>query len=167
MILNLRDAAQTRWLGGQLGRALQYTGSVPCVIALDGDLGTGKTTFVSGVLAAMGIPGPVRSPTYTLVEPYEAAGRAIYHLDLYRLSGPEDLEGLGIRDLHGPGCILLIEWAERGGQALPPVDLHLKFRYDEETSRFLTVTALSAPGQGLAATLADGLPAPPDDSLKI
>ncbi|MEQ1580255.1 MAG: tRNA (adenosine(37)-N6)-threonylcarbamoyltransferase complex ATPase subunit type 1 TsaE [Steroidobacteraceae bacterium] len=128
-VLTLPTAAATRELGQRLGRALLSVPGVPQVIALNGDLGAGKTTFVSGVLAGFGLAGPARSPTYTLIEPYEAGTRSLYHLDLYRLSGPEDLEALGLRDLHVKDSTLLIEWAERGAGALPPVDLTLAFGY--------------------------------------
>jgi tRNA threonylcarbamoyladenosine biosynthesis protein TsaE len=161
MQLILSSAAATRQLGEQLGRALKSTARVPEVVGLNGDLGTGKTTFVAGVLAGMGVAGPVRSPTYTLIEPYEAGGRAIYHLDLYRLSGPSDLEGLGVRDLHDNDCTLLIEWAERGISALPPLDLLLEFAYLEgesgassETPRQLKVTAHGPVGERLVALMA-------------
>jgi tRNA threonylcarbamoyladenosine biosynthesis protein TsaE len=129
MALTLPTAAATRELGMRLGKALVSLPGVPQVVALNGDLGAGKTTFVSGVLAGFGLAGPARSPTYTLIEPYEAGPRTLYHLDLYRLSGPEDLEALGLRDLYVDDSTLLIEWAERGAGALPPVDLTLAFGY--------------------------------------
>lgn len=129
MTLLLPTADATRELGQRLGRALRSMTGPPQVIALNGELGAGKTTFVAGVLSGMDIHGPVRSPTFTLIEPFESGTRRIYHLDLYRLAGAQDLEALGLRDLHDADHTLLIEWAERGAGGLPPVDLSLQFRY--------------------------------------
>ncbi len=159
MIVSVPTADDMRELGRQLGRELLNAGPVPQVIALNGDLGAGKTTFVAGVLAGMGVTGAVRSPTYTLIEPYEAGGRFVYHLDLYRLTGPQDLEPLGLRDLHANDSTLLIEWAARGGAALPPVDLSLRFTYvdtgvsDGGASREVEVDARSSAGHRLIAAL--------------
>lgn len=118
-----------RRLGAQLGEALLASDAPAQCVALEGDLGAGKTTLVSGALAAAGIPGPVRSPTYTLIEPYEAAGRFIYHLDLYRLADPREIEPLGVRDLLVGGAILLIEWPSRAQGTLPPIDLFIEIAY--------------------------------------
>lgn len=155
------DARAMRELGRALGNALLELRDRPVVIALNGELGAGKTTFVSGVLAAAGFAGPVRSPTYTLIEPYEAQGQTLYHLDLYRLAGAGELEALGIRDLHAPGSALLVEWAERGGAALPSADLTIQFRYMEAASgmdspRCIDVSTATATGRRLGASLAQG-----------
>lgn len=159
-VLTLPTAAATRELGQRVGRALLSMPGVPQVIALNGDLGAGKTTFVSGVLTGFGLAGPARSPTYTLIEPYEAGARSLYHLDLYRLSGPRDLEALGLRDLHVGDSTLLIEWAERGAGALPPVDLTLAFGYaggevtaTGDAPRELAISAHSAVGEALVEQL--------------
>ncbi|MGB5834822.1 MAG: tRNA (adenosine(37)-N6)-threonylcarbamoyltransferase complex ATPase subunit type 1 TsaE [Thiohalocapsa sp.] len=93
------------------------------VVFLHGDLGAGKTTLVRGLLRELGHEGPVRSPTYTLIEPYETAGQLIYHLDLYRLGDPEEVEFLGLRDLLDGEGLLLVEWPERGAGVLPEADL--------------------------------------------
>lgn len=120
----------TRELGGELGRALLTASrEQPIVIYLSGELGAGKTTFVNGVMRALGVTGPIRSPTYTLIEPYELDAIAVYHMDLYRLSDARDLEMLALRDLLRPGAVLLVEWAERGAGALPPADLAVKWVY--------------------------------------
>ena len=85
-------------LGRAIGAAID-SGQDPFIVALEGELGAGKTTLVGGILRAHGITGPVRSPTYTLIEPYETERRQLYHLDLYRLLDPGEVEPLGIRDL--------------------------------------------------------------------
>lgn len=115
----LPDPQATAELGGRIAAALPPS----CRIDLSGELGAGKTTLVRGLLRALGFRGTVRSPTYTLVEPYQVAGHQLYHLDLYRLSDPEELDYLGLRDLLGTTSILLVEWPERAGGALPVADL--------------------------------------------
>jgi tRNA threonylcarbamoyladenosine biosynthesis protein TsaE len=123
------SAEVTRALGAELARALLAISDPPAiVIALNGELGAGKTTFVGGLLAEMGVASPIRSPTYTLIEPYTLRSRALYHLDLYRLADPSELETLALRDLLEPGAILLVEWAERAATLLQP-DLTLRFAY--------------------------------------
>lgn len=111
------------------GRRLAGHLRPPCVIYLQGDLGTGKTTLVRGVLRGLGYTGPVRSPTYTLLEPYELEDMRLYHLDLYRLCGPEELEYLGLRDLLDDRSLLLVEWPERGEGDLPPPGLSIRIGY--------------------------------------
>ncbi|RMD77893.1 MAG: tRNA (adenosine(37)-N6)-threonylcarbamoyltransferase complex ATPase subunit type 1 TsaE, partial [Gammaproteobacteria bacterium] len=98
-------------------------------------LGAGKTTLARAWLAELGHRGAVRSPSYTLLEPYEGEGWRAWHLDLYRLGGPEELELLGVRDLlAGPG-LLLVEWPERGGPAVPPADLEVALSHDGPPGR--------------------------------
>jgi len=95
-----------------------------CVVYLHGDLGAGKTTLVRGALHALGHDGRVKSPTYTLTESYPVpeAARELHHLDLYRLTSPEEVNGLALRDLPSTDWVL-IEWPEKGGEALLPADL--------------------------------------------
>lgn len=122
-----------RSLGAALaGALLQVSGKGPgaaIVVAIQGELGAGKTTLVGGLINALGITGAVRSPTYTLIEPYEAHGRHLYHLDLYRLADPQEVAALGIRDLLLSDAVLLIEWPERGVGALPDADLAIAITY--------------------------------------
>lgn len=115
-------------LGRAIGAALDTT-SEPFIVALEGELGAGKTTLVGGILRAHGITGPVRSPTYTLIEPYETPRRAVYHLDLYRLVHPDEVEPLGIRDLLAGAAVLLIEWPSRAAGAIPAADLGIEIAY--------------------------------------
>ena len=131
--LDLADEAATRALGAALAATLEGGG----VVLLHGDLGAGKTTLARGFLRALGYQGAVRSPTYTLLEPYTVAVGTVYHLDLYRLADPEELDYLGLRDLDEPGAIFLVEWPERGRGALPPADLeaHLEHAGDGRRAR--------------------------------
>jgi len=126
--------ADTEALGAKLAAALKAAraASAPAdsdalvVIYLTGDLGAGKTTLARGFLHAIGITEPIRSPTYTLLETYEATDLTVVHLDLYRLRDPDELEPLGLRDLARPSYVWLIEWAERGAGWLPRPDLEVR-----------------------------------------
>jgi tRNA threonylcarbamoyladenosine biosynthesis protein TsaE len=120
-VTELPNEAATAAVGSSLAAVLPER----AVVYLEGDLGAGKTTLVRALLRALGHAGAVRSPTYTLIEPYQVSGHSIYHLDLYRLSHPEELEDIGIRDILALPCILLVEWPERGVGALPRPDLRL------------------------------------------
>ncbi|MBT8071332.1 MAG: tRNA (adenosine(37)-N6)-threonylcarbamoyltransferase complex ATPase subunit type 1 TsaE [Gammaproteobacteria bacterium] len=104
----------------------------PMVIWLEGDLGAGKTTFARGLIHALGYKGRVKSPTYGLLEQYQTASLQVLHMDLYRISDPEELEFLGITDLMDEGTVLLVEWPDRGGQWLPDADFVFRFVYAHE-----------------------------------
>jgi tRNA threonylcarbamoyladenosine biosynthesis protein TsaE len=126
---------ETRALGTRLAASLPPLHETFVVVYLRGDLGAGKTTLVGGFVHALGVTGPVRSPTYTLVEIYEAQpgtdnatqtltpALTAVHLDLYRLADPSELEPLGLSEYAAPRHVWLIEWPERGGDHLPPPDL--------------------------------------------
>jgi tRNA threonylcarbamoyladenosine biosynthesis protein TsaE len=125
MRIHLDGEAAQDTFGRRIARHL----SPPFLIYLRGDLGTGKTTLVRGVLRGLGHTGSVRSPTYTLLEPYEVQNMQLYHLDLYRLSDPEELEYLGLRDLLDAESVLIVEWPERGQGLLPPPDLTIRIEH--------------------------------------
>jgi tRNA threonylcarbamoyladenosine biosynthesis protein TsaE len=121
----LAGEAATESLGAGLARALPVRPASPLVLALEGELGAGKTTLARALLRALGAQGAIKSPSYTLVEPYELPPWRVLHLDLYRLADPAELEALGVRDELLPGTLLLVEWPERGAGHLPTPDLQL------------------------------------------
>lgn len=122
------------------------------VIYLHGDLGTGKTTLARGILRGLGYQGPARSPTYTLIEPYEIGPHRLYHLDLYRLADPEELDYLGLRDLLGDAAIWLVEWPERAAGLLPAADLTIRIEY-LSAGRRLTLSPHTAGARALIGQL--------------
>lgn len=142
------NESQMEHLGASLLAAMQGRG----IVHLQGDLGMGKTTLCRGVLRAAGHVGAVKSPTYTLVEPYELTDCHIYHFDLYRLVDPEELEYLGIRDYFSEDALCLIEWPEKGEGLLPEPDLVLYLRV-ENSGRLVRWSALTAKGQRAAVYL--------------
>ncbi len=122
------------------------------LLLLQGELGAGKSTLARAMLHCLGHDGAVPSPTYTLVEPYELAGGTIYHVDLYRLSGIEDLDYLGWNDMRDG--LVLLEWPEREPQLRQQADLLIELRYDGE-ARSATVSALSASGVAMLERYTD------------
>ncbi|WP_372758715.1 tRNA (adenosine(37)-N6)-threonylcarbamoyltransferase complex ATPase subunit type 1 TsaE [Litorivivens sp.] len=141
----LANEAATVAAGERLGHAAQPG----TVLFLEGDLGAGKTTFCRGFLRAFRYSGAVKSPTYTLVEPYELSAGLIYHFDLYRLGDPEELEYMGIRDYIGNHSICLIEWPERGVGVLPTPDIRVRIETDG-SARTLQIESASALGERIA-----------------
>ena len=129
MQIRLTDEAATGDLGHRLVAAVPGQADGPVFIALEGPLGAGKTCLARAFLRSLGHLGAVRSPTYTLLEPYEFGDRTVIHMDLYRLSDPGELEFLGVEDLFSPGHILLVEWPERGLGVLPAPDLTVRLAY--------------------------------------
>ena len=133
-------------LGAQLGVACQQ---YQAVIFLEGDLGMGKTTLSRGVLQSFGHQGVVKSPTYTLVEPYEFESASVYHFDLYRLGDPEELEYMGIRDYFAaPNSLCLVEWAEKGQMFLPAADIVVRIKLIKG-GRDVSVTAHTTTGESI------------------
>ena len=148
MQLELADAAATDALGHRLA-----PGMLAGVVYLHGELGAGKTALARAILRGRGYAGTVRSPTYTLVEPYEIGDSTVYHLDLYRLSDPEELEWLGLRDmLAGAQTLLLVEWPERGEGVLPPADIRITLQH-QDTGRTVNIEAETTRGHQMMGLL--------------
>ncbi|SNR71976.1 tRNA threonylcarbamoyladenosine biosynthesis protein TsaE [Methylobacillus rhizosphaerae] len=146
--LTLPDEAATLALGAKLAQVL-----VPGLnIYLHGDLGAGKTTLVRGVLHALGHTGRVKSPTYTLVEPYVVSTLNLYHFDLYRFIDPEEWDAAGFRDYFNPESLCLVEWPEKAQSLLPApdIDIHL---HAEGQGRRVLITANTDSGNQCIATL--------------
>lgn len=120
------------------------------VIYLNGELGAGKTTLTRSIVRTFGHNGNVKSPTYTLVEEYHLLPYSLYHFDLYRLSDPEELEFMGIRDYFRPQTLCLLEWASRGEGMIPEADLIIQIDYAEQ-GRKLSFLPLTADGQTVFA----------------
>ena len=129
----LRNEEQTLKLGAFLGTLLiPYCLSCDhaLCIFLEGDLGAGKTTLTRGRLRGREYQGNVKSPTYTLVEPYAFSSFEIFHFDLYRLRDPEELEYMGIRDFFAKKALVLVEWPQKADAMLPPPDVVVKLDYE-------------------------------------
>ena len=146
----------TRAAGAELGRAfVAESDGRPWLVGLEGELGAGKTTYVAGVLRALGHADAVRSPTYTFIEPYRLADRDIYHCDLYRIRSAAEVEELGLRELAADGSLLLIEWPSRAAGRLGELDLRAQLEYTSNGDcRRLTLAADSARGARLLERLA-------------
>jgi tRNA threonylcarbamoyladenosine biosynthesis protein TsaE len=117
--LSLQDEEAMERFGQRLAQLTQGLG----ILFLEGDLGAGKTTLSRGIIRGLGHVGPVKSPTFTLVEPYEIGTVRAFHFDLYRLVDPEELEYMGIRDYFDGDALCLIEWPQKGAGFLPKPDL--------------------------------------------
>ena len=149
LTLRLADEEAMVAFGGQLARITQGHG----LIFLEGDLGAGKTTLSRGIIRGLGHTGAVKSPTFTLVEPYEIGDIRAYHFDLYRLVDPEELEFMGIRDYFDEDALCLIEWPQQGAGFLPKADLTITIR-PHNTGRLLTLTPQGSRGESWCAALA-------------
>jgi len=152
----LDSAAATETLGARLASAL----TPGCVIYLRGELGAGKTTLARGLIQALGHRGTVKSPTYTLVEPYQLGEWRLFHWDLYRLADSGELEYLGLRDQFDGQAVLLIEWPERGQSELPAADVEVALRYAGE-GRACRLAADTVLGHDLLERLAKDFWRPP------
>ena len=148
----LADAAATEALGARLASAL----SAGMSITLSGDLGTGKTTLVRGCLRALGWSGPVKSPTYTLVEFYPISSLYFYHFDFYRFEDPSEWDTAGLADYFRADAICLVEWPERVMGRLPPPDLEITLAHPndvQKTGRDVALNARTEAGERCLAAM--------------
>lgn len=145
LTLATTDEAQTEALGARVARA------VPPVrlIYIRGPLGAGKTTLVRGLLRQLGYAGAVKSPTFTLVEPYSLAAGELYHFDLYRLKQPEELDFIGLRDYLSGNSVCIVEWPERAEGVLPEPDLAIMIQTNDKQGRTVTVEACTPTGEAV------------------
>lgn len=146
--LYLENESETVSLGKKLARAIEP----PLTLYLSGELGAGKTTFSRGLIQSLGHSGAVKSPTYTLVEPYELNGIDVFHFDLYRLSDPEELEFMGIRDYFAASSLCIVEWPDKGEGILPEADLLIDIKYVNE-GREVSLTPQTPAGEKLLDSL--------------
>ncbi|MBC3436331.1 tRNA (adenosine(37)-N6)-threonylcarbamoyltransferase complex ATPase subunit type 1 TsaE [Pseudomonas sp. BW16M2] len=147
--LFLADEPATVAFGAKLAEVTQGHG----VIFLEGDLGAGKTTLSRGLIRGLGHEGPVKSPTFTVVEPYEIGDIRAFHFDLYRLVDPEELEYLGIRDYFEGDALCLFEWPDKGAGVLPKPDLTITIS-PQAGGRSLNLSPQGARGEAWCAVLA-------------
>ena len=153
MELSLPDEAAMQRLGTALAQGLPDLQSANLLLALQGELGTGKTTLARSLLRALGVEGAVHSPTFTLVEPYDTQAGTVHHLDLYRLRGePAELDGLGYRDIRGMPGLVIVEWPERGATALGDADLHILIEH-QPVGRRVRILAATVTGRAWQAAL--------------
>ena len=150
-VIDLPDEQAMVQLGGSIARLIRDR----LIITLQGDLGAGKTTLSRGILQGLGHSGAVKSPTYTLVEPYQLALGAVYHFDLYRLVDAEELEYMGFADYLADAQLCLIEWPEQGQGFLPMADIAIEIS-QPGAGRCVTLCANSAVGQQLISQLGVG-----------
>ena len=143
------DAAATL----RLGEAVAIGANNGLVLHLRGELGSGKTTLARGMLRALGYAGRVRSPSYTLVEPYSLSRLHLYHFDFYRFKDRSEWLSSGFREYFNPASLCIVEWPERAGDLIAPPDLEVELRYHGE-ARAATLSAHTARGEAwLAAAL--------------
>ncbi|MBP5945955.1 MULTISPECIES: tRNA (adenosine(37)-N6)-threonylcarbamoyltransferase complex ATPase subunit type 1 TsaE [Pseudomonas] len=147
--LYLADEQAMSDFGARIARVTQGHG----LIFLEGNLGMGKTTLSRGIIRGLGHVGSVKSPTFTLVEPYEIGDIRAFHFDLYRLVDPEELEFLGIRDYFEDDALCLIEWPDKGAGFLPKPDLTITIS-PQDSGRSLKILSQSSRGEAWCAALA-------------
>lgn len=147
--LYLADEDAMVTLGNRIAQVTEGHG----IIFLDGDLGAGKTTLSRGIIRGLGHVGAVKSPTFTLVEPYEIGDIRAFHFDLYRLVDPEELEFLGIRDYLEDDALCLIEWPQKGAGFLPKPDLTITIS-PHDSGRSLNLSPQGLRGESWCAALA-------------
>ena len=135
--LTLSSLEDTKKLGQELAKEiLKRKGEAAFIVFLDGDLGTGKTTLVKEIIFALGVKEKVKSPTFTIIEPYELNNENIYHIDLYRIIDPTELEIIGLREyLNESKAIIFIEWPEKSYGYLKKFDLKISLKHLSENER--------------------------------
>ncbi len=152
MIVSSAGVAETHRLGQRLGQFL----AAGDIVALSGDLGTGKTELTRGIAAGAGASGAVTSPTFTFIHLYRG-GVPIYHVDLYRIEAPRELDDLGLEDVLRESAVVIIEWAEKAGRYLPREHLGIGLRVAEgETARELEFRATGRRYEQLLQAFARG-----------
>ncbi len=124
------------------------------IIAIEGDLGSGKTTLVRGVLRAVGVEGPVKSPTYTIVEHYAVSSLYFYHFDFYRFMSPDEWDSAGVSEYFRHDAVCLVEWPERVAGLLPAPDIRLSLSYSARAGRDLRADAFTPAGARCVSALA-------------
>jgi len=144
----LPDAAAT----SRLGAALAAGAAPGRTLYLSGDLGSGKTTLVRGLLHALGHTGQVKSPTYALVEPYALSKLHLYHFDFYRFNDRSEWLSSGFREYFDGESLCVVEWPEKAGGLLPPPDLRVRLEFAGEARR-ATVEAATLAGRSWASSL--------------
>ena len=144
------DEAATAAYATQLAAALTRANLNAC-IALHGDLGAGKTTFVRHLLRALGVEGRIKSPTYAVVEPYTVNAGEVWHFDFYRFSDPREWEDAGFRDIFASPGLKLCEWPEHAQGVMPTPDVDLHIQVDTDTQRQVTLHANTPLGESLLA----------------
>lgn len=149
---HLINETATIALGQQLARIVKETLNRGIIVYLNGDLGAGKTTLTRGFVQGMGHEGNVKSPTYTLVEPYDLTPWQVYHFDLYRLADPEELEYMGIRDYFNANSCSFIEWPEKGQGMIAKADIEINLAYAQE-QRQVEIKAFTPLGECLLTAL--------------
>ena len=154
LALTLPDAGATERAGAALGSAL-----VPgMIVTLSGNLGSGKTTFARGVLRGRGWTGPVKSPSYGLVEHYPLSNLYLYHFDFYRFDNASEWDDSGVAEGFRPDTVCLVEWPERVAQRLPVADVAIALALPEDgLGRQLTARATTQPGERCLIALATAL----------
>ena len=145
----LPDEAATHRAARALAQALHARSPATFFLTLEGELGAGKTTFARGLVEGLGIPGPVRSPTYTLLETYDTGSHRLHHLDWYRLVDPGELDGLAFRELLAPGQWVVVEWPERAPAVAAQADLAITLAY-AAAGRQLTAVGRTPEGRRVA-----------------
>ncbi len=155
LALTWNDEADTQRFAAALAR---QDGLRDAFVTLHGTLGAGKTTLVRHLLRALGVQGRIKSPTYAVVEPHQAPGLDIWHFDFYRFGDPREWEDAGFRDLFASPGLKLAEWPQQAGAALPPADIAIWLRADDDARRHVRLAAHTPRGVAVLQGLAPHLP---------